>query len=379
MKKSNLLLLSLLLLMGCNDGASTPVETQFEVTDMVGRKLTIDKEKRDRVLCIGAGALRLYSYVGDMEKLCGAEDIDRGVEGANPFTSISRPYYDVHADLLKGLPSCGLGGPRNQVAEAEKILTCRPDIIISEYEDVTAANTLQESVGVPVVVVKYGPQSVFDENVKKSLTLLGDVLGEEEKASSLCKYIDDSKAELHEKTKDIKEEDKKSVYVGALGNWGAQDFYSTSANFPLFNVSGVKNAVNSSVNIQSGKIEKEALVKIDPEIIILDSAGVNKVKEQYLSDAETFDNLSAVKSGNVYLEMPFNAYYTNLEVALMDSYYIASVAFPEVYKDFDIVSKSEEISEKFLGKKCYKDYIVKAPSSYGGFQKIEDLKGFLTK
>ena len=29
-----------------------------------------------RVVCIGAGALRQYSFIGDMSLLCGVEDID---------------------------------------------------------------------------------------------------------------------------------------------------------------------------------------------------------------------------------------------------------------------------------------------------------------
>ena len=77
--------------------------------------------------------------------------------------------------------------------------------------------------------------------------------------------------------------------------------------------------------------------------------------------------------------MPFNAYYTNLEIALMDAYFLASVAYPEQYKSRDRVAKYEEISKAFLGKSCYKDTISKAKRSYGGFQKIDNLKEFLNQ
>ena len=46
------------------DGAVT-------VTDMIGREVTVIPGSYQRVVCIGAGALRIYSYVGDAALLCG--------------------------------------------------------------------------------------------------------------------------------------------------------------------------------------------------------------------------------------------------------------------------------------------------------------------
>lgn len=37
-----------------------------------------------RVVCIGAGALRLYSYIGDVSLLCGVEDIDNETLSERP-------------------------------------------------------------------------------------------------------------------------------------------------------------------------------------------------------------------------------------------------------------------------------------------------------
>ena len=69
MKKTLAILLTLglaLNLWGC-----APLQAQGEttVTDMVGRQVKIDPGSYKRVVCIGAGALRLYCYVGDVSKL----------------------------------------------------------------------------------------------------------------------------------------------------------------------------------------------------------------------------------------------------------------------------------------------------------------------
>ena len=379
MKKQLTLSLLTLLLVGCGTNSENkPTEERektFEVTDLIDRKNTIKTSDKERVLCIGAGALRLYSYVGDINKIIAVEDIDRDVN-ANMFADVSRPYYDINREYFKTLPSCGKGGPKAQQAEAEKILECRPTMIISEYADVLKANTLQEQVGVPVIVVKYGSKSVFDDNVNKSLTLLGKVLGEEEKAKTLNDYIASCKNELSTKAATVKEEDKKSIYIGGLGNWGTQDIYSTSSSFPLFEVSNIKNAVDSSIKLQNGQLEKEAFLSLNPDKI--DSAGLKKFKTTYQTDMEAFNTMSAFKNNEIYLEMPFNAYYTNLEIALMDAYFLASVAYPEVYKDMDMNSKYDEIGTAFLKKACYTSHVKTAKMSYGGFQKISNIKDFLT-
>lgn len=379
MKRKNVfaLLLSLVVLASCgnaNESQSASAENgKIEVTDMVGRTVAVDEGAKDRVLCIGAGALRMYSYIGDINNIVAVEDIDRDVD-SNVFASVSRPYYDLNREYFSTLPSCGKGGPKAQQAEPELILRCKPSLIISQYEDVEKADALQEQVGVPVIVVKYGSNSVFDNNVKNSFSLLGKVLDKEEKANKLNNYIDSCKNELEDNAKNIPDSEKKSMYIGCLGNWGTQDIFSTSSNFPLFNVSSIKNAV-TGISLSNGKLEKEKLISLDPEIIVLDSAGLANFKTTYESDSETFDSMSAFKNGEIYLEMPFNAYYTNLEIALMDSYYLASISYPSVYENYDLESKYDEISNAFLGKPCY-DIIKSAKRSYGGFQKITNIKEF---
>ena len=46
------------------------------VTDMIGREVSVPLNPQ-RIVCIGAGALRLYSYIGDMTKLCGVENVEK--------------------------------------------------------------------------------------------------------------------------------------------------------------------------------------------------------------------------------------------------------------------------------------------------------------
>lgn len=64
------------------------------ITDAIGREVDITPGSYQRVVCIGAGALRMYCYIGDTALLCGVEDIDNTTLEERPqmFDSVARPY-----------------------------------------------------------------------------------------------------------------------------------------------------------------------------------------------------------------------------------------------------------------------------------------------
>lgn len=355
------------------------------ITDMAGRSLTISKEDTERVVCIGAGALRLYSYVGDTDKLCGVEGIEKK---DNTFNGILRPYREINREKFRNLPTCGAGGPNAQHAETEAIAGCSPTIVISEYSDVKSMDDLQDKLGVPVVILSYGTALGTDPKISDSLTLLGRIFHKEARAKELTDYIASMQNDLLNRTRDIKDEDKKSVYLGCLGNWGVQDIYSTAAGFSLMNLSHINNAADKLKDVDPNKdgitytsVDLESLATtINPDKIILDAAGIKKFKTTYFSytpeQKEIFNSITAVKNHEIYYQMPFNAYFTNIETAYMDAYYEGMVAFPEAFSDITIAEKSDEITEKFLGVKYYDTY---KSFHNGGFKQITDLDTFLNE
>ena len=129
----SLLMLALMLVLSIFSAAGAE-SGEVTITDMIGREVTVVPGSYQRVVCIGAGALRMYSYIGDTALLSGVEDIDNPSLAERPkmFDSVARPYMLAYGDVFSKLPSCGVGGPNAQTAEAEKILSCEPDIVISE-------------------------------------------------------------------------------------------------------------------------------------------------------------------------------------------------------------------------------------------------------
>ena len=348
------------------------------ITDMIGREVEIIPGSYERVVCIGAGALRMYTYIGDVSLLCGVEDIDNRslTERPKMFDSVARPYVLAFGDVFETLPSCGVGGPNAQAAEAEKILSCNPDIVISEYEDVEKEDALQEQLGVPVITLKAGPAGVFDESFKATMKMLGVIFANEEKAEELVSFIEEEQKEISARTADVKDEDKPSVYICGLGNWGTTNQLMTAQNYISFNVANVKNTVSDLEKNGIQAIEEEKFVALgdDMDIIIMDAAAVKNIKPLYAETPDMFDTCKAWQNGEVYLEMAYNAYYTNYEIALINTWFIAKTVYPELFEDIDISEKTNEVTKVFLGKELA-EQIAAAPSSFGGYQKI-DTKAF---
>lgn len=372
---------------GAQDAAETkteePIETEQEasedteeitVTDMIGREVSVTPGSYCNVICVGAGALRMYSYVGDVNLLAGVEDIDNTTLSERPmmFDSVARPYVMAYGDVFSTLPSCGVGGPMAQAAEAEKILSCNPDIVISEFEDVEKSNALQEQLGVPVITLSAGSKGVFDEKFYGSMELLGKVFGEEEKAAALVKFVQEEAAAISGRVADISEEEKPGVYICGLGNWGTTDHLMTAENYISFEVAGVKNVL-SGLGIQGiGPIEEEKFVELGDQmdIIIMDAAAVKNIQPLYAEDNTLFDTCKAWNEGEVYLEMAYNAYYTNYEIALINTWFVAKTVYPDAFADVDLTAKTNEITKAFLGAELA-DEIFACPSSFGGYQKID--------
>lgn len=341
------------------------------VTDMIGRKVEVTPGSYKRVVCIGAGALRMYTYIGNVDLLCGVEDIDNTTLSNRPkmFDSVARPYVIAYGDAFAKLDSCGVGGPNAQAAEAEKILMCNPDIVISEYEDKEKEDALQQQLGVPVITLKTGANGVFDDNFKNSMILLGTIFREEAKAQKLNSFVDAQIQEIKNRTANVTVKPK--VYICGLGNWGTTNHLWTAQNYITFDICNVQNVVTDLTKSGIQAIEKEKFEALgkDMDVIIMDAAAIKNIKPMYKEDPSMFDSCKAWQNGNVYLQMAYNAYYTNYEIALINAWFIAKMVYPDLFKDINLTDKTNEITNAFLGQNL-SEKINAYPSSFGGYQKI---------
>lgn len=324
-----------------------PAEEKVKVTDMAGRQLTLSKTP-ERIICISPGTLRLVLYVGGKSKVVGVEDIER----ANPKT---RPYWIVNSDL-GSLPSIGPGGPTtiNKEPDLEKVLAVNPDLIFISYMEKTKADALQKKIGVPVVVLTYGPFGTFNEIVYDSIRLVGRILEKEKRAAAVIDFIEGARNDLDSRVKVIPTDQKPSVYVGGIGFKGTHGIESTETIYAPFEWVQAKNIAKSGGKKGHLFVDKEKILKWDPDIVFIDSGGNGLVRKDYVKKPGFYRGLKAFKNRQVYLLHSFNWYMTNLGTVIADAYTVGKILFPKRFTNVTLAEKADEIYGFLLDKPVYR-------------------------
>lgn len=312
------------------------------ITDSEGREVEIP-EKVESIVCLNVGALRYTCYMQ-------AQDLVIGVEDYEKEQSISRGYNYVNFELFQDLPVVGNNGEHYP----EEIISADPDVIVMSAYDDSDADSLQEKTGIPVVVVP-GSDSMMDEGAYETFRIMGELYGKEDRAQELIDYMDSIKEDLETRTADVAEEDKLTAYVAGVSYKGVHGFEGTEAGYGPFAAINAKNLADETGQTGPFDIDLEQVLAWDPDVIFVDFNGLDLVNEDYASNPEYYEQLTAVQEGRVYSQISFRSSASNLDTALADTYYAASVLYPEQFADVDPEEKAAEIFEMLLGENFYED------------------------
>lgn len=319
----------------------TAPETRI-IVDYNGREVEIPYTV-ESIVCVGVGALRYSCYVG-------AADLVVGVEDYETKPGMSRLYNYVNFDKFKDLPVTGTNGE----PFTEEIINVGPQVIVmSSYASVDP-DELSTQTGTPVVVVP-GSDTTLDDKAYETIRILGELYHMEDRATELTTYLKGIEADLAERTADIPDEEKPTVYVGGVSFKGQHGFEGTEAYYGPFELIGANNLANTTDQNGAFNIDLEQVLQWDPEIIFLDFNGMSLINEDYAANPDYYNALTAVQEGKVYSQISFRSSASNLETALADAYYAACVMFPDAFADVDIEAKTGEIFEMLLGSNPYSD------------------------
>ncbi len=328
---------------GCGNKEDTRADSSSKVplrsiTDMAGRVVEIPVTV-NKAATIGATA-RMLTYAGCADKIAGLSDLEiKGEPGM--------PYAYINSESFSKLTPIASGGASSKTYE-ESLATLRPDIIFTNDANIDTVNTLQQKLNIPIVILAY--KGIFSESVYDSLTLTGDIMGTEERCKKLISAMKGWQKELDSRTKDIADSIKPTVYAGAVSFSGGHGIEGTYAKYPPFVAINAKNVTDETGKDGSILLEKEKLVKWNPDIIFLTPGNMNLVNEDYKTNPGYYNSLKAVKEGNIYSQINYNYYGTNIELAIVDAYYAGTVIYPAAFSDLNFEEKAEEIFSEMLGR-----------------------------
>ena len=127
--------------------------------------------------------------------------------------------------------------------------------------------------------------------------------------------------------------------------------------------------------VQAIEAEKFAALGGSMDVMLIDAAAVKNIAPLMQEDPTLLDTCKAWQTGEVYLEMAYNAYYTNYEIALANAWFAAKCVYPDLFTDVDMTAKTNEITKAFLGQELA-EQIFACPSSFGGYQQIDTASFF---
>ena len=334
-----LLLAAVVLLSGCAQGV-TGGEQIRSIIDGAGRQVEVP-ENVESIVCVGVGALRYTCYVGAAELVVGVEDYE-----VKP--GMSRLYNYVNFDKFETLPVIGTNGQ----PYPEEIVKLAPDVIVMSAYASVEAEDLQARTGTPVVVVP-GSDTTLDDDAYETIRILGELFGMEDRAEALTGYLRGIQEDLDQRTRDIPESEKPTVYVAGVSFKGAHGFEGTEAGYGPFALIHARNLADTTGQSGAFDIDPEQVLSWDPEVIFLDFNGMELIREDYARNPDYYNALTAVQEGRVYSQISFRSSASNLETALADAYYAACVLYPAQFADVDPVQKAGEIFEMLLGANPY--------------------------
>ncbi|MBU2649075.1 iron ABC transporter substrate-binding protein [bacterium] len=336
-----------------------PAHEESAVTDLAGRKVRFSNTP-ERIICISPGTLRLAIYLEAAEHIIGVEDMEKRF----PHT---RPYWLANPELGR-LPSIGPGGPMtiNKEPDLEKVLAVQPDVIFISYMSKELADTLQQKIGIPIVVISYGPFGTFNEVVFDSLRLMGKVLKKERRAHTVIDYIENSRKDIASRVSNIDEKFKPSVYIGGIGFKGSHGIESTETRYAPFIWANSKNIATAQGMNGHVYVDKEKILQWNPDVVFIDSGGNEIIRQDFIKKPGFYQSLQAFQQKRVYLLHSFNWYMTNLGTVIANAYAVGKKLYPDRFHDVDPPQKSDEIYSFLVGRPVYHQMSI----SFGQLGKV---------
>ena len=322
------------------------------VVDGLGREIEVPA-KVETIVTLG-NASRMATYLGLADKMITVTSGDN-----NDSVVMAYGYYNH--DIWADLPVCSSGGYGE--INPEVIIEASPDVILCTFEEDIVAN-IEEQLGRKVVAAPQG--TLFAEDYEHALRVFGEACGVSDRAETVIAFIQECLADLDSRTSSIADDDKPTALRAAATDRGGHGIAGVYANNAVFATVNAKDVTVSYIDAQKGvEVDKEQVLEWNPDLIVLDASNLGLVENEYAEDPAFFESLNAVKNGELYQWPNSTSNYTNVEIPLVNAYYIGSVMFPEAFADVDFETKAEEIFRFFLGHDGYLSVLNNAGMGYG--------------
>jgi iron complex transport system substrate-binding protein len=324
------------------------------ITDYAGRKVCLP-DQVDHVICSGAGALRLLTYLEAEGLIVAVDDMEaqRPQFEARPY-ALANPQFKTYP----------IFGEFRGHDHPERILTLHPlpQVIFKTFANMgVGPEELSQKTGLPVVVLNYGDLGAHRADLYQALRTMGQVINREKRAQAVIDFFNTTIEDLKRRTQAIPDKQRPTCFVGGIAHRGPHGFQSTEPTYPPFAFVNARNLAHdpgsTAKPMQYSSIAKEKIVAWDPDILFLDLSTLQLGETAgglfELRTDPAYLALSAVRQGKVYGVLPYNWYTQNFGSILANAYFIGKLVYPEAFEDIVPKVKADEIYTFLVGERVF--------------------------
>ncbi|MED0869847.1 ABC transporter substrate-binding protein [Bacillus spizizenii] len=177
----------------------------------------------------------------------------------------------------------------------EKVISLKPDLVLAHESSMSAsADAIKQLKDAGITVLTVNDAQSFSE-VYKSIEMIGEAAGAEQKADQLVKRMKTDLAAIKEKATGISIADQKKVFVEVSP---APDIYTTGKGTFMDEMLEAIHAENAA-SAQKGwaKMTEEAIVKLNPDAIVTTNgeSAVSEIKKR-----SGWSGVKAIRHHEVY-------------------------------------------------------------------------------
>jgi iron complex transport system substrate-binding protein len=314
-------------------------------TDQLNRTVTVP-EKIERIVTLQHQTLDILVQLGAADRLV-------GVVGKWPSLI---PGLDKYAPQLASLPTPGELSSVN----VEELLKLNPDVVfVTNYAPPAMIEQITKA-GLPVVAIslskgegveapKLNPtfeddDYAYSEGLKIGVQLIGDIVGERERAGKLLDYAFSRRKLVEERVGAIQDDQRIRLYMAnpEMGTYGTGKY------------TGVIMKRSGGVNVAS---EVKGATKVSMEQVLAWNPQVIFVQDRYAPVADeirqgaAWRNIDAVKNDRIYITpeyvKPWG--YPLPEAIALGELWMAKKLYPDSFADIDMPKEVNAYYEQFYG------------------------------
>lgn len=235
----------------------------------------------------------------------------------------------------------------------EELVKLNPDVVIYPASGAAEGEQLANA-GIPAVAIsvnKWDYNAI--ETLNNWISLLDDVFMANEKADKVREYSEKIYDDVQNRIATLSEEDKRKAFF--LFQYSDTNIMTSGKNFFgnwWAEAIGAKNVAVELEKDNSVAVNMEQIYKWNPDLIYITNFNTATPDDLYNNTVGTYDwsEVDAVKNRQCF-KMPLGMYrtYTPGVDTPITLYYLAKIAYPDLFKDIDMSSEVKKYYKDVFG------------------------------